>query len=46
MKTFLYKAPTADRSDMRLELESLNVCRNTDISKTFTMKTVKKKMSH
>ena len=46
MKTFLYHAQTADWGDMRLELGSFNICRNTNISNTFTMNIVKKKMLH
>ena len=38
--------PSTDRGDMTLELGSFNICRNTNISKSFTMKIAKKKMLH
>ena len=43
MKTFLYQAPTADRGEMRLELGSFNICKDTNISKIFTINIIKKK---
>ena len=43
MKQFLYQAQITDRGNMRLELGSFNICRNINISKTFTMKIIKKR---